>query len=179
MLHGPRVTLRAITTEDIPRLVEYSNDVEFELAGGSVPHPVSAATYTETFDERQRDKSAVSFGIEADGKLIGEIGLFHRNRTSETAELGIGIGDHDYWSRGYGREAIGLLVQYGFQLQNIHRIWLQTHSANERAFRCYLACGFVEEGRLREHHWHDGRHVDLIQMGLLRSEWTPVVEDDV
>jgi RimJ/RimL family protein N-acetyltransferase len=180
MLHGPRVTLRALTTEDVPRIVAFSNDVEFELAGGGAPpRPTSIATVSERFEERQRDRELVAFGIEADSKLIGDCALFKRNRTAATAELGIGIGDHDYWGRGYGREAIGLLLDYGFRLENIRRIWLETHSENIRAQRCYLACGFVEEGRQREHQWYDGRYVDVVQMGLLRSEWKPVVDDDV
>lgn len=86
--------------------------------------------------------------------------------------LGITIGDKEYWGKGYGREAIGLLLDYGFRLHNLRRIWLNTLSNNERAIRCYLRCGFIEEGRLRQHVWSNGDYVDEVSMGLLRDEWT-------
>jgi RimJ/RimL family protein N-acetyltransferase len=50
-------------------------------------------------------------------------------------------------------------------------VWLSVHGSNERAIRAYRACGFVEEGRLRQHVWSDGQYDDLVQMGILRDEW--------
>ncbi|MEZ4522822.1 MAG: GNAT family protein [Thermomicrobiales bacterium] len=110
------------------------------------------------------------FAIEVDGTFIGQCGLHNFNETSRTAELGIGIGDKDYWGRGYGREAVNLLVEYAFRYRNFRRVWLWVHADNERAIRAYLACGFVEEGRLREHMYSNGRYVDAVYMGILRAE---------
>jgi hypothetical protein len=56
-------------------------------------------------------------------------------------------------------------------MQNLRRVWLETGSDNERAIRCYRACGFVEEARLRQHAWSGGGRVDGVCMGLLRDEW--------
>ena len=50
-------------------------------------------------------------------------------------------------------------------------VWLEVHGANERAIRAYRACGFVEEGRMREHIWLAGRFVDNVIMGILREDW--------
>jgi RimJ/RimL family protein N-acetyltransferase len=93
-----------------------------------------------------------------------------RNRHG-TAELGIMIGDRDYWGRGYGREVVRLLLRYGFHYLGLRRIALTTHAKNERAIRCYLACGFVEEGRPRQAAWIEGEYVDLVEMSILRDEW--------
>jgi len=170
VIKGDRVTLRAITPADYPRLLEFKHDVEFELAGGGdPPRPRTLAGATEFFDELLKDRDVFTFGIEADGKLIGDLGLFHVNRVNGSAELGIGIGDKAYWGNGYGREAIALLVDYGFRLLNLRRIWLEVHANNDRAMACYRSCGFAEEGRLREHVWTDGKYVDLVVMGLLRD----------
>ena len=95
---------------------------------------------------------------------------------ARTCELGITIGDKDYWGRGYGREAVGLLLDYGFRYHNLHRIFLSVNGNNERAIRAYRACGFEEEGRLRSHVWNDNGYVDLVYMGLLREEWERVQE---
>jgi GNAT superfamily N-acetyltransferase len=65
------------------------------------------------------------------------------------ATLGIMIGDRAYWGRGYGRDAVRVLLSYAFHYLGARRIVLTTHARNERALRCYRACGFVEEGRPR------------------------------
>ncbi len=113
----------------------------------------------------------IHFAIEADGKLIGGIGIRSIDRVAGTAEMGVGIGDREYWGRGYGRDAIKVLLEYAFEMQNLHRVWLRTGSLNERAIRCYRACGFVQEGILRQHDWSYGGRCDVLCMGILRDEW--------
>lgn len=177
MLRSARVTLRAICREDLPILCQFNNDLEVELAGGGdPPMPQSLERLQSEFEQQaaKGGRDGAWFAIEADGKFIGQCGLSHFNEyhaTGRVSELGIGIGDRDYWGKGYGREAIALLLEYGFRHWNLHRIWLRTHAANERAIRCYTACGFVEEGRLRQHEWRNGRYVDTVLMGILQPEW--------
>ncbi len=172
MLVGSRVTLRALTEADLPRLTEFKNDVEFELlGGGDPPRPRTFELVREFFTEQAKDKDSPTFAIEADGQFIGDCGLFNADRRSGTAEVGIGIGDRDYRGRGYGREALGLLVEYGFRLQNFRKLWLEVHGSNERAIRSYRAVGFVEEGRQREQTWSGGRYEDVVLMALFRSDF--------
>ena len=116
-------------------------------------------------------RDGAGFAIEADGKFIGQCALFNFSETAQTCELGITIGDRAYWGRGYGREAIGLLLDYGFRLRNMRKIYLTVNGNNDRAYRAYRACGFVEEGRWRAHVWNGGHYVDLVCMGLFRDEW--------
>ncbi|MGI8861096.1 MAG: GNAT family N-acetyltransferase [Rubrobacteraceae bacterium] len=168
------MTPRAVVREDLPRLLGFWNDVEVELAGGGYPpRPTAPECLQKTFDrvaaESPRDKT--DFAIEADDRPIGHCDLFHIDETSRQAELGITIGDKEYWGRGYGREAVSLLLGYAFRLQNLHRVWLEVHAENERAIRAYRSCGFVEEGRQREHMWLAGRYVNNVLMGILRREW--------
>ncbi len=66
---------------------------------------------------------------------------------------------------------VGLLLEYAFNLRNLQRVWLTVNATNERAIRCYAACGFVDEGRMRRHIWLRGRYDDLVTMGILREEW--------
>lgn len=175
MFHGPRVTLRAIGRDDLPRLWAFNNDLAVELAGGGDPPMPQAfdrlvADYERDWATGGRDNAA--FAIEADDQVIGACQLYHFNEAARTAELGIAIGDKQYWGRGYGREAVGLLLEYGFRYRNLRRIWLWCHAANERGIGAYRACGFVEEGRLRQHVWSDGHYDDAVYMGVLREEWT-------
>ena len=174
MLQGKRVWLRGIRRDDLARLSEFNNDLAVELAGGGDPPiPQALARLEAEYDQEvvRGGRDGPRFAIEADGKLIGQCALFNVNATAQTCELGITIGDKEYWGRGYGRESINLLVEYAFRYHNYRKVWLQVHAGNERAMRAYRACGFVEEGRLRAHIWSDGRYDDLVVMGLLREEW--------
>lgn len=116
-------------------------------------------------------KDGSDFAIETEGKFISICGLFNFDANAHTCELGITIGDKDYWGRGYGREVVSLLLDYAFRLRNFHKMWLRVHGSHERALRAYRACGFVEEGRLRSHIWSGGSYDDL--MGVLHKEWPP------
>lgn len=174
MLVGERVTLRGTRREDLPRIWAFNNDLEVELAGGGdPPMPQSLQRLEADFDRQAAEggRDGAWFAIEIDGECVGQCGLFDFNETARTAQLGIAIGDKAYWGRGYGREAVTLLVEYAFRYRNFRRVWLWVHADNERAIRAYRACGFVEEGRLREHMYSNGRYVDVVHMGVLRSEW--------
>jgi RimJ/RimL family protein N-acetyltransferase len=174
MLQGVRVLLRSISRDDLPKLWAFNNDLAVELAGGGDPPlPQSLARLQAEFDQEaaKGGRDATKFTIEVDGKCIGSCALFNANATAQTCELGIGIGDKDYWGRGYGRESIRLLLRYAFRYLNCRKVWLRVHGANERAVRAYLACGFVEEGRQRAHVWSNGAYDDLLLMGIHREEW--------
>lgn len=166
MLHGELVTLRAFRDDDLVLLNAWANDVETEVAGGGAPPtPRPQSSTTRLWEQRGEDKSSVDFIIEADGKAIGELGLFNPDTVARTVELGITIGDKAYWGRGYGTDAVRLVTDYAFRMRNIRKVHLNVLAPNARAIGAYTKAGFVEEGRLREHVWSDGGYVDLVQMG--------------
>lgn len=173
MLKGEKVTLRPVKREDVPLINRFNNDLAVELASGGDPPmpqplPMLEAELEQNWSKGGRDDA--NFAIEADGKYIGGCALFDMDHTAHTCQLGIIIGDQDYWGRGYGREAVSLLVHYAFHYRNFRRVWLRVHGKNERAQKAYRACGFVEEGRLRAHVWSDGAYDDMVYMGILREE---------
>jgi RimJ/RimL family protein N-acetyltransferase len=171
LFYGEKVTLRAIRREDLPRFVEFRNDPKVLLAVGDTPLPKTIDHVQKWFEKQLDDQCDIRFAIEADNKCIGHAGLRDVDHIDGHAELSIAIGDTEYWGRGYGRDAIRVLLDYAFRLLNLRRVWLETHAENERAIRAYRACGFVEEGRMREHIWLAGRHVDAIIMGVMRDEY--------
>jgi RimJ/RimL family protein N-acetyltransferase len=87
------------------------------------------------------------------------------------AWLGIGIGDREQWGKGYGREAMELVLRYGFHELNLHRIQLTVFEYNERAIALYEKLGFRREGVYREFMQRDGKRYDMLLYGLLRREW--------
>ena len=174
MLQGKKVTLRAVSRDDLERLWQFNNDLQVELAGGGdPPMPQSLARFEAEFEAEasKGGRDDAGFVIEVDGQCIGQCVLFNFDNVAHTCELGITIGDKAYWGQGYGRDALRVLLDYGFRLRNMRRVHLHVNGDNERAIRAYQACGFVEEGRLRQHVWSNGQYIDLLVMGLMRDEF--------
>ena len=171
MLTGDKVTLRPLDKRDYPSLYRFRNDLLITiLADDEPPMPRTYEAFTSHMDELEKKDEGVMFVIEADGKPIGSVALFHFDKTSGTCELGIAIGEHDYLGKGYGTETVRLSVEYAFRYRNLHKVYLHVTADNERAIASYKKCGFVEEGRLRQHMWSDGTYKDVIPMGILRTD---------
>lgn len=99
--------------------------------------------------------------------ILRGVSPYHR-----TAEVGAGIGDPAYWGRGYGSDAMLLIVEYAFEWLDLRRLWLTTRGDNVRAQRQVERCGFKQEGTRRlTVRDSRGQWVDLVTYGLLREEW--------
>lgn len=175
IIYGEHLRLRAVERTDVPMFFEWVNDPEVTL-GLSLYLPMSNADEEKWFERAQAgDANEKPLAIEikdGDGwKLIGSCGLFGIEWVNRSAELGILIGDKSIWNKGYGTEAMGLLLRHGFGTLNLNRQFLRVHATNVRAIRAYVKAGFVEEGRLREAVFKNGRYDDIIIMSVLRSEW--------
>lgn len=91
--------------------------------------------------------NAIMLSVEAvDGIHIGTCGLY--NRTVNDIQLGIRIGNRDYWDKGCGTEAVSILVHYCTHMMNIETVWLKVLPWNTRAIKCYAKCGFMHTGRI-------------------------------
>ncbi len=177
MLRGERVLLRAPTRADLPTFVRWFNDPEVTqfLAGNM--WPLSPEAEERWFDD-MLEKHEMVVCIEAvdipgvqGGVTIGNCGLHNVSQIHRHAELGIVIGEKDYWGKGYGADAIKTLLRYAFEELNLHKVYLRVHDFNPRGMRCYQKCGFREEGRLRQHIFRHGQWHDEIWMGVLRDEF--------
>lgn len=106
-----------------------------------------------------------------DDKLIGNIELQSICHTDRRATLGILIGEADERNKGYGTEAINLLLDFAFNYLNINSVNLTLLAVNDRAKRCYEKVGFKEFGRQRESRFVNGKFYDTIHMDILKSEF--------
>jgi RimJ/RimL family protein N-acetyltransferase len=107
----------------------------------------------------------------AEDKLIGFIGLGGIRWPHGDAWVGIGIGERDYWGKGYGTDAMRIVLRYAFTELNLHRVTLDVFEYNPRGVRSYEKAGFKLEGRERGLVQREGRHYDAFCMGILRDEW--------
>lgn len=104
-------------------------------------------------------------------KLIGNCSLSHVVHLDRTATVGIFIGDEENKNKGYGREALTLLLDYGFNILNLHNIKLDVFAFNERAIACYKKVGFKEYGRRHECYFLDGKYHDSVSMEILEDDF--------
>lgn len=109
--------------------------------------------------------------IEVNGRLIGEIKLHSINLQDRRASMAIAIYDPGQLGKGYGSEAIRLLLQHAFTQLNLHRIGVRVLAFNERAVKTYKKCGFTVEGQERETAFVDGVWHDDLMMGILSREF--------
>ena len=101
------------------------------------------------------------FAIETfDGKHIGNCVYYNINETKDEAELGILIGNRDYWDKGYGTDTVATLVSHIFLQTNLKRICLKTLDWNKRAQKCFKKCGFTPHGHLHR----DGYNFVLMEL---------------
>jgi RimJ/RimL family protein N-acetyltransferase len=171
VFRGQKVLLRALKRSDLERQWEFENDPELWYWDGGIPKPSSLEILMADFEKIANNKDSVEFSIEAEDKYIGHCSLHSFDEVGRNCQLSVEIGDKNYQGRGYGREAVRLLLDYAFVHRNLNRVYLYTHSENERAIRAYQACGFVEEGRMRQQAWIRGHFVDTLIMGILKSDY--------
>ena len=175
MLIGKRVRLRAIEKEDLPRFVTWLNDPEVRRHVNFRP-PLSLPQEEKWYEHiLQQQPAEQPLVIERDAPEgwtpIGNIGLFAIDWVNRSAELGIFIGEKLVWNQGYGREAIQLLLQFGFDTLNLNRIFLRVDETNPGGIHCYEHAGFAHEGRLRQAKFENGQYIDHLFMSVLRSDW--------
>ena len=107
-------------------------------------------------------------------KLIGNCSLEDMDLIHRNAVLGIFIGDEEERGKGYGKEAIKLLLEYGFNNLNLNNIMLNVYSFNTRAIKVYESLGFKKCGTRHKSHYFKGQYYDEIQMEILKEEYNEI-----
>ncbi len=173
LFKGRLINLKPIDLEQMAKTyVGWHRDTEYTRLADDEPANLYSPGQDEAWLKENWD-GMIMFGIHTvdDDRLVGSIELMDFHRASGDAEVGIGIGNRADWGKGFGTEAIKMILRYAFEELNLHRVSLSVFEYNVRGFRSYQKAGFQEEGRLREFVTREGRKWDLILMGVLRSEW--------
>lgn len=173
LIEGKKVRLRPLEERDLDHIMEWVNDEEVTRTLLVGRYPMTRTMEKDWLDQRLKgSQTEVSFVIETlSGSYLGGITLFRILPVERNAELGLVIGRKKEWGKGYAREAMTLMVDYGFAQLNLNLIYLTVIAHNSRAHQIYLDCGFVEEGRLRQRIYRGGAYSDLISLSITRDEW--------
>jgi RimJ/RimL family protein N-acetyltransferase len=174
ILVGEQVRLRGVREDDLATLANWEMDpARMSTQSNWVVPPSEAAAKERIATWSANQKDDLGFAIETlddQPVLIGHLGLWDARPKDRCATLGIGLG-REYIGRGYGTDAVRIIVGYGFREMGLHRIQLSVAPFNPAGIRAYEKAGFIEEGRRRGSVLHDGRWYDEVQMSILDHEW--------
>lgn len=170
-----------LAPEDAGLWAAWLNDMEVAVPLGDeayVTYGLERAQH-EVHESAIRQDYIFTIVEKESARAIGRCMLFSLDHVDRRAMVGIFIGEKDDRGKGYGQEALRLLLDFGFNLLNLHNIMLGLYAFNERALRCYRSLGFSEIGRRRDARWIGGKCYDVIFMDMLedefRSRFTSVV----
>jgi RimJ/RimL family protein N-acetyltransferase len=174
---GKLVRLSAFDPEEVSKaFTRWNLNSEYARLLSSSPHRLQSAKSTAKWMEKEVEEMSLDnyyFSIRTleDDKLIGELGLEIDNWNGRDAFIGLGIGETEYWGKGYGTDVMNVLLRFAFTEINLRRVTLGVFEYNPRAIRSYEKAGFRHEGRMRRLLNREGRRWDNLFMGILREEW--------
>lgn len=175
-LRCDRVVLRAFRPEDAAARAELGQDADVVRMFGGTPAWTGVRDMTEAQGRAwyravtSPEDARASWAVDLDDRFVGTARLHHISEADRKARYAVGLLDSSLLGRGLGREITRRVLQFAFDDLGLHRVDLRVLAYNERAIRCYLACGFVEEGRERESAYVDGHWHDDVIMGVLAHE---------
>jgi RimJ/RimL family protein N-acetyltransferase len=167
---GRKTVVRRKRVSDAANEYRWRSDEQLAEFDASRPVLAPFANYERNwaFDFRYTDMPWRSFAIDdAAGCHIGNVMYYNYDEARGDAEIGISIGDREYWEQGYGSDALSALVRTLLERGNFNRLYLHTLDWNVRARRSFQRAGFVESGVS----WRDGRTFILME---LRRDQAPV-----
>lgn len=182
MFVGKNIMLRPIKKDDLVVLNKIRNEQEvLDNLSIYLPYPQALETQEHRFNERIKDKytNTPSFVIsEHNGIPIGQCGTMETNWKNSYTKVWIFLGGKENRNKGFGSEAMKLLITFIFQEMNLNRVMLYVFSFNKRAVKSYEKMGFKLEGTLRQEIFRKGKYHDVYQMSILKSEFDKMFGGD-
>lgn len=174
-LVGDNVYLSPISLDDVEKYAEMVNDIKVSVELGylSYTNIIDFESEKEFLISVKKEKMFAVRLLENDN-LLGNVGFNSVDLLNRTATMGIMLGNPNYQRKGYGIEAVKLILDYGFSFLNLRNISLSVFEYNEAAYNLYKKTGFKEVGRLRKAVEIMGKTYDVIIMDMLKEEFQSV-----
>lgn len=171
---GERIILRPLRNTDALSISKHANDLDVARYT-LLPHPYrlkDATGFIGITKKNRQKKKAVELGIESKEtkEIIGMISLMNIDWKNKNAELGYWLGKR-YWNKGIMKEAVRLLLQFGFKKLKLEKIYAKVLHPNIASAKVLEKSGFVSEGRLRKATLRRGKWYDDLYYGILKTEF--------
>lgn len=172
-LSGKRVNLRPLDAEtDLEKVTAWINNQEVtEFMSRFLP---SGRNEEKEWLNKKRENE-VTLAIETKkGLHIGTIGLHQIDYRNGTANVGIMIGNKNYWKQGFGYDAEMILLKYAFHTLNLRKIIHRAFVDNKGSVNLAKKCGGIEEGIMRKHIFSNNQYRDLIMFAIFKKRWQKI-----
>lgn len=177
ILKGELVRLSALDADELGKAFSrWNRDSEFRRLLDAGAARMDSQKAAQKWLEKEIEEQSVNqhwFSIRKldDDKLLGDIDLYVYDWTGRDSFVGLGIGEREFWGKGYGTDVMRVILRYAFTEVNLNRVSLSVFEYNPRAIRSYEKAGFSHEGRERKFLNKEGRRWDMLFMGILREDW--------
>jgi RimJ/RimL family protein N-acetyltransferase len=165
------ITIDAFPPDRLAAIVHWRNDpaVNRYLRQGILTLAEVQEWYTQYFSGAEHKL----FAVYADKELIGYCTLSHIDPTNHNCEIGIVIGEKQYWNQGLGAKVVQRLTTLAFTKYHLHRVYAVMQGGNIASRRCFEKVGFHHEGHFREARYVNGAFIDIHYYAILAHEWIP------
>ena len=170
-LIGSRIYLSPMCIDDAPIYVKWLNN---KLVSENVGLDGKTITLESEVKWIRKNQNKYYFAIvlKENNELVGNISFNNIDLIHRSATLNIMIGEEEKRGQGYGKEAIKLLLEYGFNNLNLNNVMLKVYSFNRGAIKMYESLGFKKFGTRHNSYYFKGKFYDEIQMEILKEEYT-------
>ncbi len=171
-LHGSKIVLRPFRPEDTEALYQGVQDPESKRLTGT--HAKFTYEQIEKYvlsRGEQDDRETFVIAHPETDAIVGEIVLMDIDDINRNTVLRIALFHEAEFGKGYGTEALRLVLDYAFKTLKLHRVGLDVFDFNPRAIHVYEKLGFKREGVERDSLFYEGTFHDSIIMGILEDEW--------
>ena len=171
-IDGKRIYLRDVRQEDVTESYYYwMNDPQITKYTESHYYPSTIESIKQYVEEKQKYRNEIFLAIlvKEDHHHIGNIKLGPINWIHRNGDIGILIGDKDYWGKGYATEAIDLIIKYAFKVLGLHKLTAGSISSNKGSVKAFMNNNFEIEGVRKKHVFINGSYVDATLLGLINE----------
>jgi RimJ/RimL family protein N-acetyltransferase len=169
-LVGKRCFLSPVDINDAEKFTEWLNDMEVIVNLTFFHRMININDEKVSLEKLSKEHNYSIIDLETN-EMIGNCGYINIDHLNQCGDIGIFIGNKNYWNKGYGSEALTLLLDYGFKALNLHNVQLCVYSFNKRAIKSYKKVGFKIIGNKREALKRGNEFYDIIYMDILEKEF--------
>lgn len=172
LMETKRIYLRPFESTDVDAYFPGLFDAEMRRLTGT-QNSFTRPQVERYIENAAQDDSRLMLliALQDNDQVIGDIALMDMHTKNRSAHIRIAIDNTEHQGKGYGSEALLLMLDYGFGICNLHRIELEVYAFNPRAIRTYEKLGFQREGVRRDALFYNHQYHDAIQMSILEDEF--------
>ena len=170
-IRGKRIILREQREEDVPYFTYWFNQPQVMFQCG-FEKTVTEEEVRKSISVYHQSEDSVWYTItDTEGNIIGETGLLRMFPAWHQTDLTIIIPDPEMQHKGYGTEAIRIMLDIAFREYEMHRVSIGVVGLNTDALAFYRKIGFKQEGILEEAYYWNNEYSDFVMMRILSQEW--------